>query len=251
MYLLPQDIGILSPILASVFGLAVGLAHAFEADHIAALGTQVSNETSTWSGRRRITKGITKYSIMGAAWGAGHATTLVLFGMVVYMAASLIQDWIFSGLEMGVGIMLLALGASAIIGRGILWPAHKHHHIHKDGTAHSHNHSHDASPHNHTHRSYIIGLVHGLAGSGGLVALAAATMDSMAGMLMYMLAFGAGAALGMCATTGLLGTILATINKNKKVYEASRYVAGAFSILIGIVILYDISTTAIPGLLEI
>ena len=232
----------LSPFLALGFGLTVGLLHAFEPDHLAAVGTQTSRPRS--GGMRDI---LTRSSVLGAVWGAGHTTTLVLFGMLVYAAASLMQEWVFSGFEMGAGAMLLALGASAVLGRGILWPAHRHHHTHKDGTAHTHVHGHDDGHHRHTHRAYAIGLVHGLAGSGGLVALAAASMDTHAAMLVFMVVFGAGSALGMCAMGGLLGVPLALAGRKDATRRLVRYAAGAFSIVIGIAILVDAGAVMLAG----
>jgi hypothetical protein len=228
----------LTPILTLGFGLTVGLAHALEPDHVAAVGTQAASKNAGLR-RRGIREIMTRSSVLGAVWGAGHATTLVLFGMLVYITASLIQDWVFSGLEMAVGAMLLALGASAILGRGILWPVHRHHHTHQDGTSHAHTHSHGDGLHSHTHRSYVIGLVHGMAGSGSLVALTSATMDDMAMMLAFMLIFGAGAVLGMCAMGGLLGVPLALAGRKRWTRRLVRYVAGAFSVVIGGAILYQ------------
>lgn len=234
--------GALSPLLALGFGLTVGLLHAFEPDHVAAVGTQTVKPRG--GSIRDIMK---RSSILGAVWGAGHTTTLVLFGMLVYTAASLVQDWVFSGLEMGAGAMLLAIGASAVLGRGILWPAHRHPHIHKDGTTHNHTHDHDDGHHRHAHRSYAIGLVHGLAGSGGLVALAAASMDTPAMMLTFMVIFGVGSALGMCAMGGLLGVPLVLAGRRDSMRRLVRYAAGAFSIAIGIMILLDTGAVMLAG----
>ena len=226
--------GALSPLLALGFGLTVGLLHAFEPDHVSAVGTQT---TKSLGGS--IKNAMTRSSILGAIWGAGHTTTLVLFGMLVYATASLIQDWVFSGLEMGVGAMLLALGASAILGKGILWPVHRHPHTHKDGTFHTHAHDHNDRHHRHAHYSYAIGLVHGLAGSGSLVALTATTMETPVMMLSFMLVFGAGSALGMCAVGGLLGASLSLASRSDVTQKAIRYAAGAFSAIIGIIILLE------------
>ena len=236
----------LTPLLALGFGLTVGLAHAFEPDHVAAVGTQAASKNAGLR-KHRIRESMTRSSVLGAVWGAGHTTTLVLFGMLVYTAASLIQDWVFSGLEMAVGAMLLALGASAILGRSILWPVHRHHHTHRDGTAHTHAHGHGDGLHNHTHRSYVIGLVHGLAGSGSLVALTAATMDGPAMMLLFMLLFGAGSVLGMCAMGGLLGVPLSLASRKSGMRRLVQYVAGAFSVGIGVMILYETGAVALSG----
>lgn len=240
---IPADIGALSPLLALGFGVVVGIMHAFEPDHMAAVGTQAVSQT-TRSKRYNIRDIVTKSSILGAVWGAGHTTTLALFGMLVYATASLIQSWVFAGFEMAAGLMLLALGFSAILGRGILWPAHKHHHTHTDGTAHTHTHRHDDAHHKHTHRSYIIGLVHGLAGSGALIALTAATMDTPDMMLMFILVFGTGSILGMCVAGGLLGIPLALASRKRWAHKLVRYGAGALSIIIGVMVIYNTGVIA-------
>ena len=143
--------------------------------------------------------------------------------------------------------MLLALGASAILGKSILWPVHRHHHTHRNGTSHTHEHGHGDGLHNHTHRSYIIGLVHGLAGSGSLVALTAATMDGPAMMLAFMLVFGAGAMLGMCAMGGLLGVPLALASRKSGMRRLVQYVTGAFSAVMGVMILYQTGAVVLSG----
>ncbi|MCE2507818.1 MAG: high frequency lysogenization protein HflD [Nitrosopumilaceae archaeon] len=240
------DAGALTPLLTLGFGLTVGLAHAIEPDHVAAVGTQAASKNASLR-RHGIRESITKSSVLGAVWGAGHATTLVLFGMLVYTAASLIQDWVFSGLEMVVGAMLLALGASAILGKSILWPVHRHHHSHRDGTSHAHKHEHDDGLHNHTHRSYIIGLVHGLAGSGSLVALTSATIEGPAMMLAFMLLFGAGAAVGMCVMGGLLGVPISLASRKSGMRRLVQYVTGAFSAAMGIMILYQTGAVVLSG----
>lgn len=240
-----ESVGTLTPIFAMGLGLVVGLLHAFEPDHMAAMGTQATSKNTVV--RSGIRASVTRSSVLGAVWGAGHATTLTLFGMFVYVTASLVQDWMFSGLEMAVGVMLLALGASALLGRSILWSNHRHYHTHSDGTEHAHTHTHDDKHHTHTHRSYVIGLVHGLAGSGSLVALTAASMDGPTMMLFLMLMFGAGAALGMAAIGGLLGVPLALAGRRASVRRFMRCAAGSVSVLMGVIILYEGGTVVLSG----
>lgn len=233
MELILLDPNTLSPLLVLGFGLVVGLLHAFEPDHVAAMGTQNMARTSS---RYSLRDNMGRSSILGAVWGAGHATTLVLFGMMVYIAAYIIQDWIFAGLEIGVGVMLLVLGMSAILGRDDLWSIHRHHHIHKDGTSHSHRHDHADMHHRHTHRSYVIGMIHGLAGSGALVALTIPVIDAPAMVFVFMVVFGAGSALGMSAASGLLGAPLALVGRKDSIRRLMRYGAGIISMIIGIII---------------
>jgi len=221
-------------------GLAVGIQHAFEPDHIAAVSTQISKSKFTQKSVRTLLKeSFTKSSVLGALWGAGHTTTLVLIGFLVYALAITIQDQIFFGFEFVVGMMLVFLGTSTILNRNFRF-RHKHPHQHKDGTIHFDEHTHNDSEHHHTHRSYFIGLVHGLAGSGSLVVLTAATLDNVGMVLSFILIFGIGSVIGMALIGGLMGIPLVFTSKIGIIQKTFRYVAGIFSLIIGFNIMYQI-----------
>ncbi|WP_182130346.1 high frequency lysogenization protein HflD [Nitrosopumilus sp. b3] len=219
-------------------GLAVGMQHAFEPDHIAAVSTQIS-KFKIKSTRHLLKESFTKSSVLGALWGAGHTTTLVLVGFLVYALAITIQDQIFSGLEFAVGIMLVFLGVTTIINRKIKF-RHKHPHQHTDGSLHFDEHKHDDSDHNHTHKSYFIGLIHGLAGSGSLVVLTAVTWDDVGMLLGFIAIFGVGSMIGMVLVGSLMGIPLVFVNKIGILQKTFRYVAGIFSLVIGFNIMYQI-----------
>ena len=230
----------LAPSLVMGLGLAVGIQHAFEPDHMAAVGTQISKSKFTQKPVRTLLKeSFTKSSILGAFWGAGHTTTLVLIGFLVYTLAITIQDQIFSGLEFTVGMMLVFLGISTILNKKIRFK-HKHPHQHKDGSIHFDEHAHDDSEHNHSHRSYFIGLIHGLAGSGSLVVLTAATLDNVGMVLGFIAIFGIGSMIGMALVGSLIGIPLVFANKIGIIQRTFRYVAGIFSLIIGFNIMYQI-----------
>lgn len=230
-------------------GLAVGIQHAFEPDHVAAVSTQISkSKFYKKSTKQLIQESITKSSILGAVWGAGHTTTLVLIGFLVYALAITIQDQVFSGLEFAVGIMLVFLGITTILNKKIRFK-HKHPHQHKDGTIHLEEHSHDDSNHNHTHKSYLIGLVHGLAGSGSLVVLTASTLDNVGMVLGFIVIFGVGSMVGMALVGSLMGIPLAFGNKIGIIQKTFRYVAGVFSLVIGFNVMYQIGL--VGNLIEI
>ena len=222
-------------------GLAVGLEHAFEADHVAAVSTQVSKSKLIKKSTKQILQeSITKSSLLGVFWGAGHTTTLVLMGLLVYALAITIQDQVFSGLEFVVGLMLVFLGATTILNRKIFKFRHRHPHQHEDGTVHLDAHEHNDTDHKHGHKSYIIGLVHGLAGSGSLVVLTAATLDNVGLVLGFILIFGLGSIIGMALVGSLMGIPFAFANRLEKLQKIFRYVAGSFSLLIGLNIIYKI-----------
>ena len=194
-------------------GLLVGIQHAFEPDHIAAVSTQISRSKFAQKSIVQLLKEFfTKSSFIGALWGAGHTTTLVLIGFLVYALAITIQNQIFSGLEFAVGIMLVFLGTTAILNRRFRLK-HKHPHQHKDGTIHFDEHTHDNSEHSHNHRSYFIGLVHGLAGSGSLVAVTAATLDNVGMVMGFIVIFGIGSMIGMVLVGSIMGIPLIFANK--------------------------------------
>lgn len=216
-------------------GLAIGLEHAFESDHVAAVATQMSKRKKG-SGPLR---SLTKSSLLGVLWGAGHTTTLVLVGLLVYGLAVKIQEGVFSSLELGVGIMLVFLGITTVLGKG-WWKRHRHPHKHTDGTIHFDEHRHNDPEHRHGHKSYIIGLVHGLAGSGSLVALTATTFDDTVSVLSFVFVFGMGSIIGMVLVTSLMGLPFVVATKRKSSLQRwFRYVAGGASIAIGIGIIYS------------
>ena len=222
-------------------GLAIGLEHAFEPDHVAAVSTQVSkNKIAKKSSRQIIKESITKSSLLGAVWGAGHTTTLVLIGMLVYVMTVTIQEQVFQGLEFVVGLMLVFLGITTMLNKKIFRFRHKHPHEHKDGTIHFDEHNHNDSDHSHGHKSYVIGLIHGLAGSGSLVVLTAATLDNVGAVLGFILVFGIGSIVGMAIVGGLMGLPLVFVNRISTIQRAFRLAAGGFSLLIGANIMYEI-----------
>ena len=195
-------------------GLLIGLQHALEADHIAAVATIVSAK----SGIRRIAR-------HGAIWGLGHALTLGTFGGAVYGLKLSLTDQLASGLEFATGMMLALLGGQVIY-KVIRDRIHFHVHQHRGGPAHFHAHSHAGdvkqharSAHYHFHpdgswrRSLGVGMMHGLAGSAALVALTASTAPSAASGLVFMALFGLGSVIGMAAFSAVIAVPLSLTAK--------------------------------------
>ena len=117
------------------------------------------------------------------------------------MAVS-IHEKVSGTLEFGVGIMLMFLGATTLTGfnvgrflRGIVGRGEKytHVHVHEDtGIIHSHDHNHHHHDHRHRHKSMIVGMIHGMAGSGALMLVVLSTISSVPLGLAYIAIFGAG-----------------------------------------------------------
>lgn len=190
-------------------GFFIGLQHALEADHIAAVASLASDKT----GLKRIAR-------HGAIWGLGHAITLGAFGGAVFALKLSLSETLASGLEFLVGAMLVALGLRVI---WKLWRDRVHFHVHRHaaGDVHFHAHSHAgditdhrASAHEHVHpdgswtRSLGVGMMHGLAGSAALVALTASTASTAPAGLAFMAVFGLGSIIGMAAFSAVIAVPL-------------------------------------------
>lgn len=236
-----EQFQMMTPFLIMLTGLAIGLEHAFEPDHIAAVSTQIAKRKFQQSKSLKVFVGQStlRSSLLGALWGAGHTSTLILVGLLVFALSLSIPDTIFMGLEFIVGIMLVFLGSMTYLNKSIFKFRHLHPHIHEDGTIHTHPHVHDGE-HKHGHKLYAIGCVHGLAGSGSLVVLVASSLSSVEMVLSFILIFGIGSVIGMAMISGLIGLPFVFTANITKINRVLRYVAGTASLLIGINIMYEI-----------
>jgi len=186
-------------------GLMIGMQHALEADHIAAVTSIAARETTL---KRAVTH--------GAAWGLGHTLTLMAVAGGVVVLGTTIDAQIAAYLEAVVGVMLIGLGGHLLYR---LWRDRLHFPVPRPtgGAAHfpAHSHkgeaqAHKKSSHDHTHprrlpvRTVLVGMMHGLAGSAALLILTASTIDSPALGLIYIALFGIGSIAGMAALSAVI-----------------------------------------------
>jgi len=194
-------------------GFLLGMQHALEADHIAAV--------SSIAARRSEVGDIVRH---GLTWGFGHTLTLFIFAGAALLLGLAVPEGLARPLETAVGIMLVVLG-SHVWWR--LWRdrVHFHSHRHDDGTVHIHAHSHaretpasknvshSRAPHAHAHgfrwRTLLVGLMHGMAGSAALVVLTVTQAPSTVAGLGYIALFGAGSMIGMGLLSGVIAIPLA------------------------------------------
>ncbi len=201
-------------------GLLLGMKHAFDADHIAAVAAMPSK----------------KSSFAGMFWGFGHTISLLIVGLIVLVYKIPIPEYVSLSLEFIVSIMLVILGINVLYKiRTEKIHAHKHKHgNHK----HLHFHSHKLTKnhgHNHIKNPLIVGLVHGLAGSAALTLLVLTTIDSIILGLFYILLFGAGSIIGMTLISSIISLPFKLIpNRLTKTRKLLRVSAGSLSILIGL-----------------
>lgn len=230
----------MTPALILTLGLAVGLQHAFEPDHISAVTTQIlKRKHKTLEIKQLLKEGTFKSSILGALWGAGHTTTLIIIGLLLFVFSINIPPKVFLGFELTVGIMLVILAITTFSNKKIFKLKHTHPHVHSNGTLHTHPHNHDGE-HKHTHKSYLIGCIHGLAGSGSLVVLTSSTIGDFQTVLSFILIFGIGSVIGMAIISSLIGLPFALTNKFGTAGKTLRYIACSATLLIGINIIYEI-----------
>jgi ABC-type nickel/cobalt efflux system permease component RcnA len=186
-------------------GFLLGMQHALEADHIAAV--------SSIAVRRTDVGDIVKH---GLTWGFGHTLTLFVFAGAAILLGHAIPEHLARPLETAVGVMLVGLGAH------VLWRdrVHFHKHGHGNGTVHIHAHSHAGetvvharAPHAHAHgfrwRTLLVGLMHGMAGSAALLVLTVSQASNPLVGLGYVALFGIGSMVGMGALSMVIAVPLA------------------------------------------
>jgi ABC-type nickel/cobalt efflux system permease component RcnA len=227
------------------FGFVMGVRHAFEADHLAAVASLATRARGLRSG-----------VLQGAAWGLGHSLTLLVVGGACLLLGRAVPEHWVSRLEGLVGLMLLVLGAD-VVRRSRRPRAHAHVHQHGDGTRHWHAHQHApqeahrsgpehrVEPHRHEHavhlpgRALAVGLVHGLAGSAALFLLTLQAVPSVATGFAYIGLFGAGSVLGMAALSALIMVPLqAAAHRVVRIQSGLEAVVGLATIAIGVRILF-------------
>ncbi|MBC7912406.1 MAG: hypothetical protein H7Y30_18005 [Pyrinomonadaceae bacterium] len=220
------------------FGFILGLKHAVEADHVAAVSTIVSERQSLWSS-----------SLVGGLWGLGHTISLLVAGIAVILLHIKISERTALALEFGVALMLILLGLLAIrkLWRGGQLHLHAHEH---GGHLHAHPHLHDPEPETepHTHhglklgaRPLVIGMVHGLAGSAALMLLVLSTISSPVVGLTYIVIFGIGSIGGMMLMSALVGLPMRlTAKRFTRANLMIRGLAGLFSVSFGLFMVYEI-----------
>jgi hypothetical protein len=213
-------------ITSSGLGSLLGMRHAFEPDHLAAVTTLVSRERSS-----------VRAALLGAWWGLGHTLALVVVGTILVIVRADLPASVAELFELAVALMLIVLGLRAIRQAALQGPGGPMH-LHRHGPI---VHTHAAVP-AHVHigawtfarRPLLVGAVHGLAGSGALTALVLATLPTATARLTYVLLFGVGSTLSMAALSGLLGWPLARLGTNHRVARGVSLVVGCVSIAIGI-----------------
>lgn len=200
--------------LPLIIALILGLRHAVDPDHLAAVSTLLLNQRQSR---------VRRAALLGLAWGVGHATTLFLFGLPVVLFSRFLPEPVQRGAEVMIGgfIVILAVRLLNRWRRGYF-----HIHPHRHGSLlHVHAHHHDAShrpaemvEHSHEHgnaldrtpaASFGIGLVHGIGGSAGagilLIGMASGTGAGILALVVFATATAVSMSLLSVAIAYILG----------------------------------------------
>lgn len=219
-------------------GLVLGVKHALDADHLAAISTIVSER-----------KTILSSCLVGALWGLGHTIALLIAGVAVIVLHFELGPKTAMGLEFTVALMLMGLGLNVL--RKLFAGGTVHLHVHQHGPRiHVHPHLHGGSepavPDTHhglrlSARPVLVGIVHGLAGSAALMLLVLTAIPSPLAGIAYLVVFGIGSTGGMLCMSALMGVPfqLTTVYFSRADF-AVRTLAALFSLGLGMLMAYRI-----------
>ena len=229
----------MSLVSAALLGLGLGVKHAFEADHVAAVCALVA---------RRGT--VARAARAGALWGLGHAAVIIVAGGALVLLGARVPGPLAAALDAAVAVMLVGLGVSALwrsSESGSTGHGHEHGHEHEHGekTEHAHFHDPQPEPRGSIRRPILIGLVHGASGTAALTLLVASTIPQRAEALAFIALFGIASIFGMAAAAALLAWPLRKAAEHAPVIARGlRGMAGVGSIAAGLMVAWIAVTAA-------
>jgi high-affinity nickel-transport protein len=231
----------------AALGFFLGIRHATDPDHVVAVATIVSRERT-----------IGGAALIGVLWGLGHTFTILLAGGVVVFFGLVVPPQVGLTMELSVALMLVVLGALGIAGvrrqqSGL--------HVHGD-YVHAHPGGRDAESHGHgvhetplgrldrrfgglgfyqAARPFVVGVVHGLAGSAAVTLLVVATIHDPLLHLAYIFVFGLGTIAGMMVITAAIALpFVYSARRFLGVNRALTLAAGLLSVGFGLLLIYQI-----------
>ncbi len=224
-------------------GFFLGVRHATDPDHVVAISAVVSRERS-----------LRAAAPIGMFWGLGHTATILLVGGAIILFGIVIPPRLGLGMEFSVGLMLLLLGGITI--RGVLRDAsiqgHRKEHAHELQEASQASEERSAMQPSEGGRPglmsyaprllrpFLVGLVHGMAGSAAIALLILGTIHDPIMGILYLMIFGAGTIVGMMLITTMLAISVNALRRFDWVHRALGLVTGTASIALGVLLTFDL-----------
>lgn len=198
-------------------GMLLGMRHSLEPDHLAAVTTLMTGE-----------RGSAKAAWLGACWGLGHTVTLFIAGALLIALQTEMPAFAAQLLQGGVIVLLIGFGARSIY-QGALARAVPTH-VHRTSKTSSRFEVDRWT----LARPFLVGAVHGLAGSGALIAMVVTTLSSSTARLGYLLLFGVGSTVAMALLSGVLGWPLARLGAHHLFVRVFSLAVGGVSVALGL-----------------
>lgn len=235
-------------------GFVLGMRHATDADHVVAVSTIVSRERRVGSA-----------ALIGLLWGVGHTLTIVAVGVGIIAFELVIPPRLGLSMELSVGVMLVILGFANLRGLKEAWSSREARRagmglepgVRAAELAAGENvrgHSHDGAERTMgamdrwfgARRLYgwvrplIVGLVHGLAGSGAVALLVLTTVHDSAWAVAYLLVFGVGTMAGMMLiTVGMASALRYAGARSGWINRRLSVATGCISVAFGVFVVYQ------------
>lgn len=241
-------------------GFFLGMRHATDPDHVIAVTTIVSNQRSS-----------TRAALIGAFWGVGHTLTILVVGAGIILFNLVIPVRLGLSMELCVAVMLIILGVVNVTTFLRAMPARSIQGRDEEKVIHSHPHSHGKFMHNHAHsheahahlsdqapvgwldrmfgkisvyqyvRPFVVGVVHGLAGSAAVALLVLTTIRNVRWAIAYLLIFGVGTIAGMMLITMSIASAFTLVGKGRQKFSQRLALAsGLLSVAFGLFVAYQI-----------
>lgn len=199
--------------IALLTALLLGLRHATDPDHLTAVSTLALTDDRRGAGRA---------ARLGFAWGLGHASTLLVFGIPALLLRSYLPAPVEQGAEVLIGLVIIALAVRLIVRwrrgyfhthshrHGQRWHAHPHAHEGDHAHPHAHQHSHAERLGRSPLTAYGIGLIHGMGGSAGVTLLLIGAIPDRTEATLALAIFALATAVSMSALSAGFGTAVAS-----------------------------------------
>jgi ABC-type nickel/cobalt efflux system permease component RcnA len=196
------------PVSVALLGFLLGVRHAVDPDHVVAVGTIATRSSS-----------FRRAASVGALWGIGHTLTILLVGGGIIVLRVAISPRVGLAMEFAVAIMLILLGLQNV------------------ATARRNENREPSAA-----RPFLVGMVHGMAGSAAVVLLVLATVRDSWWAFAYLLLFGLGTVIGMVIVTAIIAVPASLAVR--RVRNARRWLtlaSGVASVVLGLLLANELT----------